>query len=490
MLSFQEDAVGIRLRDIDRRRQHDVGLGLPAQRVDVPAVAQDPGGDPGRGTGGEQAKIAAGNHGARLQVRHRPPDARRGCRHALTAASGTTRPSPGLPERPGRSWGGPPRNRIFCGLTGPERPSSWQPGRRTRVVDSVFRGGPPSPRPGRAHASRPRVAPLAQIGRGLVGEHALHLADARDDGRHAAARLAREALVGHGLDELADPQSARVPRGAAGGQDVVGADALVGVGDGRLLADEERSVVAQAPEVPVVAARLDLEVLGRVLVGERGGRLVVAHDDDLAERVPCLARHLARAQQRELALDLAEHGLAERARRRDEHGGRVRAVLGLAQEVAGHHDGIGRIVGDDEDLGRTCEQVDADRAEDLPLGLGDVLVAGPDDHVHRAQRRRPVRHRGERLHAAEAVDLVGARRDHRVERRRVDAAVRVGWPLRAGRRAGDDAPDPGDAGGRDAHQRGGDQRDSVRPARTRRRSPPGSASARSARPAPPPPRTR
>ncbi len=34
-----------------RRRQHDVGLGLSAQRVDVSAIAQDPGGDPGRGAG-------------------------------------------------------------------------------------------------------------------------------------------------------------------------------------------------------------------------------------------------------------------------------------------------------------------------------------------------------------------------------------------------------------------------------------------------------
>ena len=35
VLSFQEDAIGIRLRDVIGRRQHDVGLGLSAQRVDV-----------------------------------------------------------------------------------------------------------------------------------------------------------------------------------------------------------------------------------------------------------------------------------------------------------------------------------------------------------------------------------------------------------------------------------------------------------------------
>jgi hypothetical protein len=31
VLSFQEDTIGIRLRDVHRCRQHDVGLGLSAQ---------------------------------------------------------------------------------------------------------------------------------------------------------------------------------------------------------------------------------------------------------------------------------------------------------------------------------------------------------------------------------------------------------------------------------------------------------------------------
>ena len=51
VLSFQEDAIGIRLREGHRHRQHDVGLGLSAQRVDVSPIAQDPGGDLGRGAG-------------------------------------------------------------------------------------------------------------------------------------------------------------------------------------------------------------------------------------------------------------------------------------------------------------------------------------------------------------------------------------------------------------------------------------------------------
>src|SRR5678816_3103768 len=87
------------------------------------------------------------------------------------------------------------------------------------------------------------VARLAQVGRRLVGQHALDLADPRDDGRHAPARLAREALIGDGLDELPHMEAAGIARGAPGGQDVVRSDGLVGVGDGRFLAHEERAVV-------------------------------------------------------------------------------------------------------------------------------------------------------------------------------------------------------------------------------------------------------
>ena len=60
------------------------------------------------------------------------------------------------------------------------------------------------------------------------------------------------------------------------------------------------------------------------------------------------------------------------------------------------------------DLGRAGEQVDADRPEELPLRLGDVGVAGADDHVHRLEALDPERHGGQRLDAADAEDLVGA----------------------------------------------------------------------------------
>ena len=68
VLSFQEDAIGIRVPPpfpprLRGRvgwgcRQHDVGLGLSAQRVDVSPIAQDPDGDRGGVPEDEQAKPA------------------------------------------------------------------------------------------------------------------------------------------------------------------------------------------------------------------------------------------------------------------------------------------------------------------------------------------------------------------------------------------------------------------------------------------------
>src|SRR4029453_13780676 len=75
------------------------------------------------------------------------------------------------------------------------------------------------------------VARLAQVGRRLVRQHALDLADARHDGRHAPARPGRGAVVGEVFDELAHMEAAGIARGAPGGQDVVGADGLVRIGD-------------------------------------------------------------------------------------------------------------------------------------------------------------------------------------------------------------------------------------------------------------------
>ena len=56
------------------------------------------------------------------------------------------------------------------------------------------------------------------------------------------------------------------------------------------------------------------------------------------------------------------------------------------EQVGGDELGVGRVVGDHRDLRRPGEQVDADAAEQLALGLGDERVA----RRRRSCRRAPM----------------------------------------------------------------------------------------------------
>ena len=94
------------------------------------------------------------------------------------------------------------------------------------------------------------------------------------------------------------------------------------------------------------------------------------------------------------------------------------------------------------------QQIDPDAAEQLALGLGHKRVAGADQHVNRLEAvDQPERHRRQRLHPAEAQHSVGARGAHRVEHRRMDALL----TLRRG--AGDNLLDAGDLGDEHRHER-------------------------------------
>ena len=85
-------------------------------------------------------------------------------------------------------------------------------------------------------------------------------------------------------------------------------------------------------------------------------------------------------------------------------------MLGLTQNVSGDQARVGGTVGHHEDLGRAGEQVDPHTPEELALGLGDVGVAGPDEHVDRRQvvdkPEGQRRHRRQRLDPAERRDRV------------------------------------------------------------------------------------
>ena len=88
--------------------------------------------------------------------------------------------------------------------------------------------------------------------------------------------------------------------------------------------------------------------------------------------------------------------------------------------------GLRARVGDDQDLRRAGDHVDAHGAEHAALGRRDVRVAGAADLVDRGNRRGAVGERGDRLRAA---DRERARRRRRGARPRApaDCARRRAW---------------------------------------------------------------
>ncbi len=128
-------------------------------------------------------------------------------------------------------------------------------------------------------------------------------------------------------------------------------------------------------------------------------------------------------------------------------------MLGLADQVGRDQPRVGRVVGDDEDLGGAGFGIRPHDARDGALGRGDEVVARSRDHVDRIepQARDPVREGADRARAPHRVHLVDAEQPSRREDDRVHApAVRA---LR--RRRERDLRHAGDLGRDDVHDDAG-----------------------------------
>ena len=124
-------------------------------------------------------------------------------------------------------------------------------------------------------------------------------------------------------------------------------------------------------------------------------------------------------------------GVGQIRARGDQHARSHLVVFGLADQVGGHVRRVGRVVGEDRDLGRTGLGVDADLRAAQPLGGGDVDVAGPGDHVDRRQLGAvhvgaPVGKQRHGLRPAHGPHLVDAQQPGRGQDRRVRPAVERG----------------------------------------------------------------
>src|SRR5260370_5371647 len=112
-------------------------------------------------------------------------------------------------------------------------------------------------------------------------------------------------------------------------------------------------MVAEAGMEPVRMCGLHLEMLGRILVGNRRELVVVLAYSNFAVTTPGFASDLCgRPVGPEPGINSLAHCFGERQRSCKENRGRGRPVLSLAKQVGCKELGLRRLVRDDEDLGR------------------------------------------------------------------------------------------------------------------------------------------
>jgi len=99
-------------------------------------------------------------------------------------------------------------------------------------------------------------------------------------------------------------------------------------------------------------------------------------------------------------------------------------MLGLGEQVQRQRPRVGILPEDDQQLARAGEAVNSDAVAQLALGLLDPRASGSHDHIDRIDRLRAQRERGDRVSAAEPVDLVDPAEHRRGENHRMGVAVR------------------------------------------------------------------
>ena len=119
-------------------------------------------------------------------------------------------------------------------------------------------------------------------------------------------------------------------------------------------------------------------------------------------------------------------------------------MLGLGKEVVNHPVHRRGAVGDDENLARSGDQVDAGLAEHLALGLRHPRAAGADDLVYGADGFGAEGERRHRMGTAYRVGLPNVRPVQRGQRQRIG-------PAGTGH-DGDDVPHASDRSGQRGHQ--------------------------------------
>ena len=144
-----------------------------------------------------------------------------------------------------------------------------------------------------------------------MGPKALQRAQSRAILPNFGAGFWRHLLIRDRLEELSNPQSARIPRRPLGWQRVIGADHLVSKRHVGLRTEEKRSVIFQALEEESRILRQHFDVLARDPIGHRRGLLLVVHENDLAVIAPRDTRDTGRPERRELTLNFLHRRVGE-----------------------------------------------------------------------------------------------------------------------------------------------------------------------------------
>ena len=227
--------------------------------------------------------------------------------------------------------------------------------------------------------------------------------------------------------EVVDAEGGGETGRPVGRQHVVGAGEVVADRLAGSLAEKDRAGVADLAEPAPRVGDQQLDVLRGDAVDEARPCCQVGHGDDEAEGFEGRGDLPPPRQGGELFFRLGLNLARQRFGRGDaDRGLEAAAVLGLRQQVGGDVAGIGALVRQHCDLGGAGDGVDADAAVDLLLGGYGPGAAGAGDLVDRGDGPGAEGEGGDRLGAADGVDLVESQHGRGGENHRVRQAAGAG----------------------------------------------------------------
>ncbi|MCY1526775.1 hypothetical protein D9M68_618150 [compost metagenome] len=217
---------------------------------------------------------------------------------------------------------------------------------------------------------------------------------------------------------------------------------------GGVAAHEDGAGVADLRQPAFRIGHRQLQVFRGDAVGNLAGLLLVGDQDQRAAVLQRGADDLGALHGRQQLVDARRDPVEEGRVRADQDRLGVLVVLGLGEQVHGDPVRIGAAVADHEDFRGAGDHVDADLAEHMALGGGDVDVARTDDLVDLRHALGAVGQRGHGLGAADGEDAVDTGDAGGGEDDLVDLATR-------GRHHHDHFGDAGDLGRNRVHQHRG-----------------------------------